>query len=89
MKLLLQTKKPNLHQRKDTEVSDFTSDMNLKNGGHLQTGIWEAEKHKQNGLSYQAVAYMRETESSYLHCWLSYKVGRNADHYTVCFMQSV
>lgn len=76
-------------RRKDTEVNDFTSEMNLNNGAHLLIGSWDAQRHKHDGLSYQAEAFMREIENSYLHCWLSYKLCKNVDLCTVCFMQRV
>lgn len=75
--------------RKDTEVNDFTPETNLNNGAHLWIGSWEAQRHKQDCLSYQAVEFMWEIESSYLHCWLSYKIHRNAELCAVCFMQRV
>lgn len=76
-------------RRKDAEVNDFTSEMNLNNGAHLLIGSWEEQRHKHHGLSYQAEAFRGETESSYLHCSLSYKVCRNAGLCTVCFTQRV
>lgn len=68
---------------------DFTSEINLNKGIQVQSGSWEAQRHKHGVLSYQAVAFMGEMESLYLHCWLSYKVYKNSDLCDVCFMQRV
>lgn len=68
---------------------DFTSEINLNKGVQVQTGSWETQRHKHGVLSYQAVAFMGEMESLYLHCWLSYKVYKNADLCDVCFVQRV
>lgn len=76
-------------RKKRHRGEDFTSEINLNKGVQVQTGSWEARRHKHGVLSYQAVAFMGEMESSYLHCWLSYKVYRNADLCDVCFMQRV